>query len=211
MLNDEAKIHITHILAEMQDEIGLVFFTQEFECLSCSYARTFVEEIAALNRKIKVKKYDFVLDKFKTDDYAVDKIPAIILLDKDGRDTGIKFYGIPGGYEINSFLESILAVSGRKAPLPPEISARIAAINKDVHIQVFISLGCPYCPTTVGLVNRLALENQRIHANTIDTDVFTYLAIKYSVSAVPKVVINETHELIGVQPITAYLDVIEKL
>ena len=40
---------------------------------------------------------------------------------------------------------------------------------------------------------------------------FVPMSIKYNVSGVPKIVINETHELLGDQPVTAFLDLIEKL
>jgi len=39
--------------------------------------------------------------------YGVDKIPATVLLDENGKDYGIKFFGIPSGYEFASLLEDI--------------------------------------------------------------------------------------------------------
>jgi len=45
----------------------------------------------------------------------------------------------------------------------------------------------------------------------VESSTFQQLAIKYNVSSVPKIVINETHEFVGAQPVSAFLDQIEKL
>lgn len=199
------------ILNQMQNEVKLVFFSQEIECHSCRDARRFLEEIKSFSEKIKLEKYNLVTDKEKAELYQVDKVPAIALLDKNDNDTGIRFYGIPGGYEINSFLAAIIEVSGKKEAIPAGIQERIDKIDKQVHIQVFITLVCPYCPGAVAAAHRLALENKNIRADMVDTNSFTPLAIKYSVSSVPKTVINEKHELLGAQPLEAILDLIEKI
>jgi glutaredoxin-like protein len=141
----------------------------------------------------------------------VDKVPAIVVLKDDGQDSGIRFFGIPGGYEINSFLSAVLAVSGHVEPLPPAILERISKIDKPVHIQVFVTPTCPYCPAAVVTAHRLALENSQVRADMVESNSFVPLSIKYQVSGVPKTVINEMHDLVGAQPITALLDEIEKL
>ena len=195
----------------MQKKVQLVFFSQEIECQSCHDAHQFVKEIAALNDKLSMDVLNLVVDKDKAAQYQVDKVPAIVVLDEAGVDTGIKFYGIPGGYEINSFLGAILSVSGQKEALPDDLAKRISAISKPVHIQVFVTPSCPYCPAAVVTAHRLALENKNIRADMVESNAFVYLTVRYQVSGVPKIVINEKHELTGAQPITAFLDIIEKL
>ena len=118
---------------------------------------------------------------------------------------------MPGGYEINSFLASLLEVSGTKEALPPDVISRISAIASEIHIQVFVTLGCPYCPGAVIAAHRLALESSYVRADMIESSTFPHLANRYSVTGVPKIIINETGELTGAQPVTAFLDIIEKL
>lgn len=209
----EAKIQeqLKNILGNMKNEVKIVYFTQEIECTLCHDTRSFVQEIASLNDKLSVKVYDLVLDKEKAQLYGVDKIPAIVLLDKDGKDYGIKFYGLPGGYEINSFLGTLLEVSGHKEALPDDVLKRIKAVDKDVHIQVFVSLGCPHCPDAVSVAHRLALENPRIKADMVDSNNFVPMAQKYNVTGVPKIIFNDRYELVGAHPLNTFLDVIEKL
>ncbi len=105
----------------------------------------------------------------------------------------------------------MLAVSGKQEDIPQPIKKRIDNIDKPVHIQVFVSLGCPHCPNAVMAAHLLALQNQNVQADMVETSTFTHLAIRYNVSGVPKSVINDKFEFTGAQPITALLDAIEKL
>ena len=211
LFDDNIRQQLTHILDGVKNDVHIVFFSQEIECESCSDARQFVEEICDLNPKLNLQKYNLVTDAEKAAEYRVDKVPAVVMLDAEGKDTNIRFFGIPGGYEINSFLGALLEVSGERQELPADLLERIKKIDKDIHIQVFVTLSCPHCPGAVITAHRLALENSKIKADMIEANTFVPLSIKYNVSGVPKIVINGEHELLGDQPITAFLDVIEKI
>ena len=211
LFDDNIRRQLTQILDGLKEEVNIVFFSQEIECESCHDARQFIQEICELNPKLKLSKYNLVTDAEKAAEYRVDKVPAVVMLDKDGNDTNIRFFGIPGGYEINSFLGALLEVSGERQELPEDILKRIKKLDKDIHIQVFVTLSCPHCPGAVITAHRLALENPKIKADMIEANTFVPLSIKYNVSGVPKIVINGEHELLGDQPITAFLDVMESI
>ena len=211
LFNEKTKKNIQDLLDNLINPVKIIFFTQEFECMSCKDTRSFLQEISGFSDKITLNIYDFQKDKEKVSLYNIDKIPAIVLLDENDKDTGIKFYGIPGGYEINSFLHSLLEVSGEKSDLSEDTNKRIKKINKNIHIQVFVTLTCPYCPEAVKNAHRIALENDMIKADMVESSTFNHLVTKYNVSGVPKIVINEKHELVGAQPIEAFLNVIDKL
>ncbi len=209
----DAKIQqqLKDVLNNMKDEVQIINFTQEIECPMCRETRQFVEEIGSLSDKLKVKVYNFVTDREMSVKYRIDKIPAIVLLDKEGNDHGIRFFGLPGGYEINSFLGSIIELSGKREPIPEDIMKRIKAVDRDVHIQVFVGLGCPHCPAAVSTAHRLAMENSRIKADMIDASNFVPLSQKYNVTGVPKIVINDKFELMGAHPVNTFLDVIDRM
>jgi len=138
LFDDTLKQQIAGILGKMKGPVRLSYFTQEFECAACRDTHTFVDEFAGMSDAIKLSVYDFQKDREAADRLHIDKIPAIAMADKDGTDTGIRFFGLPGGYEINSFIGSLIEVSGLREPLKEPVASRIAAIQKDVHIQVFI-------------------------------------------------------------------------
>ncbi|HDP81301.1 MAG TPA: hypothetical protein ENN21_10715 [Spirochaetes bacterium] len=140
LLDDKVKKQLGDIFKKLTRKVEIVYFTQEFECGVCKDNRAFLEEISGLSDKLGFQTHDFVKDREKCDEYKIDKIPATALLDPEGKDTGVRFFGIPGGYEINSFIQGIFETSGTRQPLPAAVSEKIAAITRDVHIQVLVSL-----------------------------------------------------------------------
>jgi predicted DsbA family dithiol-disulfide isomerase len=53
--------------------------------------------------------------------------------------------------------------------------------------------------------------NSNIEGEMIEAQTFYTLSEKYNVSGVPKIVINEKHELVGNQPVEAFLKLLERL
>jgi predicted DsbA family dithiol-disulfide isomerase len=50
-----------------------------------------------------------------------------------------------------------------------------------------------------------------VKAEMIEANTFTDLSMKYKVSGVPKIIINEDKELLGNQPVDAFLKQIEAI
>lgn len=211
LFDEKIQQQLSGILAGMKDEVTLLFFTQEIECPMCRETRMFLDEIVPLAPKLKLERYNFVIDSEVSKKHGVERIPAIVVLDKNGTDHGIKFYGLPGGYEINSFLSAILEMSGKRDPFNDALARRIKDVDTDVHIQVFVGLGCPHCPGAVSVAHRLAMENPRIKADMIDAGNFVPLAQKYNITGVPKIIFNDKFELSGDHPVETFLDVIDRL
>ena len=122
---------------KLQNPVNLVMFTQEIECQFCQNTRELIEEVASLSQKIEATIYDFVADKDKTLQYQVDKIPATIV--EGDQDYGIRFFGIPSGYEFTSLLESILMVSSGESGLSEKTKGLLQTITTPIHIQAFVT------------------------------------------------------------------------
>ncbi len=183
--------------------VKLMMFTQTIECQYCTETRQIVEEIAALSDKITAEIYNFVTDKATADLYGIDKIPAIAILrmeDEGEKDYGIRFYGIPSGYEFTSLIEDIIDVSTGESGLQPQTKMALAEITKPVHMQVFVTPTCPYCPRAVRLAHKMAIESELIRADMVEAIEFPHLSNKYFVQGVPRTVINETVHQEGAVP-----------
>ena len=183
--------------------VKLVMFTQTFECQFCAETRQIVEEIANLSDKISAEILNFVTDKATADLYGIDKIPAIAVLgveDGEDRDYGIRFFGIPSGYEFTSVIEDIIDVSKGDSGLQPQSREAISAITEPVHFQVFVTPTCPYCPQAVRLAHKFAMESDLVSADMIESIEFPHLANKYNVYGVPRTVINESFHQEGAVP-----------
>ena len=188
---------------ELVNPVKLVVFTQDFECQFCAETRQIAEEIAALSDKITAEVYDLVNDKAMAEMYDVDKIPAIVVLrteDGKDRDYGIRFFGIPSGYEFTTVIEDIADVSKGESGLQPKTKDAVAEIDKPVHLQVFVTPTCPYCTQAVRLAHKLAIESDLITADMVEAIEFPHLANKFHVQGVPRTVINETVHQEGAVP-----------
>jgi glutaredoxin-like protein len=91
-------------------------------------------------------------------------------------------------------------VSGGESGLSQETKETVAGINTPVHIQVFVTPTCPYCPGAVRLAHQLALESDLITADMVEAIEFPHLANKYDVMGVPRTVINEDVHIEGAAP-----------
>ncbi|HID95407.1 MAG TPA: glutaredoxin [Candidatus Latescibacteria bacterium] len=209
ILNGKLKERARKEFAGLGEEVKLVVFTQELECQYCQQNRMLAEQLASLSEKISVKVYNFITDKEKAGEYKVDKIPAIVVMGEE--DYGIRFYGLPGGYEFTSLVEAIKMVSSRDSGLASESRELVKKLTSLVHIQVFVTLTCPYCPAAVKLAHQLAMESDLIHADMVESAEFPHLVNKYSVFAVPKVVINEDIQFEGALPEPAFLRQVMKV
>jgi alkyl hydroperoxide reductase subunit AhpF len=67
-----------------------------------------------------------------------ERYPAIAVL-PEGEDVGIRYYGLPWGYELASLIGAVIE-AGRPAPsLEPESLERLAALDRALAIDVFVT------------------------------------------------------------------------
>jgi glutaredoxin-like protein len=204
LLKDEDKKYITDEFKKLKDEVKIAFFTQKLECQFCDQTHKLLEEVTGLSDKLSLEVFNFAIDTAKVQEYKVDKIPATII--EGTKKYGIRFFGIPSGYEFTSLLEAISMVSLGDSGLSKDSRRKLKTVDKPVHIQVFITPTCPYCSRAVQLAHRLALESDLIVADMIEAIEFPHLSNRYQVQAVPKVDINERVQFEGALPESAFVD-----
>ncbi len=209
LLPQEVSDKVKEILSTMVNPVTIVYFT-DGKSPTVKETEQLLRETSLLSGKINLLVRDSVKDAEEAKKYDIQRVPSFVLLDQNLAYKGVKFNGIPAGHEINSYLSALLEMSGAASPLENDLSKRIQAIQKPIDIKVFVTLSCPHCPGAVQTAHRLAMENGNIKAEMIEAQSFPELSRKYNVSSVPKIVINDRYELIGNQPIEAFLAEIEK-
>ncbi len=210
LFNEEVASQIQAVLAQMKNEITIKLFI-DGKCDTCLETKQLLEETKALSEKIKLIVHEFSEAKEEAKKYDVTLTPTFVILDDKGVYHGVRFSGFPGGYEINSYVSAILEMSGLRHEFPKAVLDRVAKINEPVDIKVFVTLGCPHCPGAVETAHRLAMLNNNIKATMIESQTFSDLARTHKVSSVPKIVFNDALDLLGNQPVEAFLDEIETL
>ena len=67
-----------------------------------------------------------------------ERYPAIAIL-PEGEDAGLRYYGLPWGYELGSLIGAVLEAGRRESSLRPESLERLAALEHDLAIDVFVT------------------------------------------------------------------------
>ncbi len=138
LLSEKDRLFLQEHLADsLVAPVKLLFFTQQIACQFCRETEQILREVTTLSDKIELQVYNFVTDKEMVEKYGIDKIPATVVM--GAVDYGIRFYGLPSGYEFTSLIEDIIDVSRGTTGLSEKTLQILHAIQDPVHIQVFIT------------------------------------------------------------------------
>ena len=137
LIRDEDAAEIREHLKAMVNPVKLVHFTQELNLEYGRETKQLIEELALLSDKLSVEVYNFLLDKEKVAEYRIDKVPATAV--RDGKDYGIRFYGLPAGYEFSTLLDAIVSVSKADSGLGAESKEKLTQVTHPVHLEVFVT------------------------------------------------------------------------
>jgi glutaredoxin-like protein len=209
IISEEDAAQIRTLFEERLDgDVTLVHFTQKqsklvvpgvVPCAGCRDALDLLEELVALDSRLKLEVHDFAAEADLAQQMGIDHIPATVVRGEGDGDR-VRLLGVPSGYEFSTLLEDIFEASAGAPELPVAISEALEGLEEDVHIQVFVTPTCPYCPTAVHGAHVLARASERVTADMVMAGEFPDLAQRYGVMAVPKTVINGTHTFEGAIP-----------
>lgn len=200
ILDEKTTAKAKEMLSEMEGEVTILFFKSKSNCEYCEQTEALAGEVKSLSDKIRLEVFELESEsgKAKAAEYKIERAPATILLGREKR--FVRFFGVPTGYEFSTFLSDVIDVSKSLPKLPPDLIEKIRKIDFPVHIMVFVTPTCPYCPGAVKVAHDFALINPNVVGDMVEATEFPELAEKYSVMGVPKTVVNETLELVGAYP-----------
>jgi alkyl hydroperoxide reductase subunit AhpF len=137
LLSDEDARGVRQQLQALADPVRLVHFTQERDLEYGRETRLLLQEVTALSDKLSLEVYDFLLDKDPVAAYRVDKVPATIVC--GAKDYGIRFFGLPAGYEFLNLLDAMLTVSRGDSGLSENSKGKLQALAQPIHLEVFVT------------------------------------------------------------------------
>lgn len=126
-----------HIIKPVTLRLFVQDKNQSGECEYCDQTEQMVHEIAALNDKIQVVVHLYPTEELEVGKYGIERVPALILENSEGEDTGVRFYGMPSGFELDTLVEDIVDISTGKVNLPANLISEIEQIKNDATIKVF--------------------------------------------------------------------------
>ena len=145
-LSADNQAEIKQLFEGLDGDVQLIYFTQREsplfipgqECETCQDTRVLLEEVAALSDKIKLEVHEYVAGSELARQYGIDRIPALVMT-ADGVKGKVRYFGMPSGYEFSVLLGSLLEVSQGKSDLSEPSLEALQSIDKDLHIQVFVT------------------------------------------------------------------------
>lgn len=129
---------------------------------------------------------------------------------KEGKPSGIKFRGVPGGHEFSSLLLAILNLDGKGKNFPDErISHRVSALKGPIHLSTYVMLDCTICPDIVQALNMMTILNSNITHETVIGDCFQGEMRWMKIARVPAIVAGTELLHVGTIDLEELLTVLE--
>jgi hypothetical protein len=101
---------------------------------------------------------------------------------------GVRYQGIPQGNEAAPFKD---ALCGKTTPLAGRLREQLSATAfQPAVLDLFVSVGCPFCPGVVRELMPLAEANRFIRLTIIDAGLFPELAGQHQIQAAPTLVLD---------------------
>lgn len=194
LLNDDIARQVREAFdQQLRHPVQVLFFGSQDGCDYCDDTLQLVQEVVELSDLVELKIYDLEKDNELARQYHVDRAPGLVIAAKDGEqvvDHGVRFAGIPSGYEFSSLIQAVVLVSSRDSGLQEKTRQALKALSEPVHMLVFTTPTCPYCPRAVVLAFQMALESPMVQAEMVEATEFPELSNQFSVSGVPQTTIN---------------------
>ncbi|MBI2528266.1 MAG: hypothetical protein HYV93_20090 [Candidatus Rokubacteria bacterium] len=115
--------------------VKLTVFASELGPETNAQTVALAREVAALSDKLSVEVLNPFIDKEQTAVYGVEVTPALAV--EGAEDYGIRFLGIPGGYEFANLIDAIVVASSATPGLSEATLTALSALQEDVTIKVF--------------------------------------------------------------------------
>ncbi len=179
MLTQDILNALKGYAANMQKTVTFVLQTGEHS--KREELKKFLSDVAGISDKIQLEERDT---------NGVLRSSVSFLLEADGEDTGIRFSGIPGGHEFNSFVLAMLHASGTPLKVDDSVQGIVKGVKEELNFEVFISLSCHNCPDVVQALNQFALLNPNITSEMIDGGLYQSLVSERDIQGVPSVYLN---------------------
>jgi glutaredoxin-like protein len=202
LMQDKDREAVREAFAAITQPVHLLLFTSAESGEYSEVARELLAEVAELHEQVSLEEVDLVAGAELAATYGVNKAPTVVFLAGEERaDTGMRFAGLPSGYEFASLVEAIRLVGGAaERALAPATTAFLEELTAPMRLQVFVTPSCPYCPRAVVLAYQLALASPHITAEGVEVSEFPELGERFAVMGVPKTVIDELVHVEGAAP-----------
>jgi alkyl hydroperoxide reductase subunit AhpF len=135
ILSERDRTSVKSELQKLAGPIKLVVFSAQLGSEYCVENERLMAEVAECSDQVSLELLNLHLDRERAAAYGVDRVPAVVV--EGTRDYGIRFFGVPAGYEFTNLIDAMVTASSGQSQLSRETLERLQGLASDVHIQVF--------------------------------------------------------------------------
>jgi alkyl hydroperoxide reductase subunit AhpF len=130
--------------AGLEGDVEIVMFTERTSpiiipgrstCETCDQTVELLSEVADLSEKLTLTVHEISEAKEEAAALGIDRVPAFVA--KGAARGGVRFFGIPSGYEFSAFLDDLIDTSRGSTGLSQETRDFLASLKENVNIKVF--------------------------------------------------------------------------
>lgn len=130
---DDARIRAT--LANLSAPVTLVSYTSDVDSWYSRAERELLERIAAGSDRITLRVLADRWDATREAAAGIRRTPCLAVV--GASDPGVHYYGLPDGYELETFLDVLRAVAEGRSGLAPRTIERLRGLTAPLHLEVF--------------------------------------------------------------------------
>ena len=208
LFSDEVFNQIKETTDKFREDIELILVKNEDEEKNKKLLEI-SSELSKISDKIKFKILDSK-DELLQGKVSLERLPALYLLDKEGKYARIKYSTVPMEHELESFLQAMNNIVGEEEKVRESLLARISKLDKKINVKIGVSLKCTRCPQTVRATQTIVSKNKNIDLEVIDVITHKEFKTKYDIVGVPAIVVNDKNLYFGQMNLEEMIEILEK-
>lgn len=196
LLDDELRAQIKNVFGKLTEDLEIVAIVDGGEEKSRELL-SLLFDMETLGERVSLTVCEKGTNANAEADFDKEGRTPAMGLYKAGVFTGVAFYGVPGGKEMNSFVLGCYNAAGPGQPVDKWTEKKLTKLKKESDLKVFVSLACHHCAATVIGAQHLAAMSPKLTATMIDANLYPDLVETYKIERVPMIVINDEKTLLG--------------
>ena len=174
---------IRESLGQLKQPVRLVLFTSDRGCDLCPDALDTARAMKAATPRIALETYDITMDRDKSEEYGVKRVPTLVVQAQDGRT--VKFCGTLEGVSLLLLLDAVATIANGEMRFPDKIGSTVKLLSETVPVQVLLENDCTLCKPVADTAVGLALTSKMVSTEIVVADDYPELLSKLKVKILP--------------------------
>lgn len=208
MLKENMHQIIRDSLANIVQPVRLVVMTGEKGCDICPETAEIARAIKAAAPKVGLEIYDFTMDRDKSEEYGITRVPSCVVEAQDGRT--VMFSGSLEGISLILLLDVIASIAAGRAWFSDGIGDTLKLLTNEVPVRVLLENDCSLCRPVAETAIGLALANRLVSTEIIVADDYPEFLAKHKIKILPYTLFGPKLHLEGHVPEGTFLEMIFK-